>query len=655
MAMMQHVWVVAAGLIGTALGLAAVPNAAYADERRANATAQSGVPRVEYAVDLRRAQTQTIDVAMTLRGGREVWGDALEIAMPIWRPGRYQVLDLAGGIQAISAKDGEGRELPMRKFDRATWRVEAGDATEVRVEYRLYCNSLGERTRHVDATHAFLSGSAVFLYAPKMRHMPLRVTLETPEGWKVATGLRSVEGRPGTLIAPDYDVLVDSPIEAGEIEVLTFEADGKPHEIAVWASGGGGPSYDAEKVKEDFRKIVEACIEIFGDTPYDRYVFLVHVAPGAGGGTEHLNSTIMQTTPGAFDTGKAYRGFLGLAAHEFFHTWNVKQLRPRGLVPYDYQRENYTDLLWIAEGTTSYYDDLILARRGLMKESDYFDVLGGTIGGYLDSPGRGVQSLEMSSFDSWIKFNKPAPDGPNTTVNFYSVGALASFVLDMEMRRRTDGAVTLDDVMREMYRRYPLSGGGFSSADFTAVVEEMTGSEFRSWFDAHIAGTEEMDVRGALEVVGLELVREPAKPDKESARPARERQDKPYVGIRVKDASGLAQVTHVMTDGPAFEAGVIPGDEIVAVNGVRARAGDFDSRIDRLVAGAEVRLTLLRRDELKEITLTSGARPDGSWKVKRVKDPSEAQKRAMASWLKKTETKAEEGDAKADGESGKPE
>lgn len=620
-----------------------------------------GRPRVEYLVDLTRAQTQTIDVTMVLRGGREVWGNELDVAMPVWRPGRYQILDLAGGIQSIDAKDGAGNALPMRKFDRATWRVATTDDTdEVRVRYTLYCNSLGDRTRHVDATHAFLSGSAVFLYCPRMRHMPLRVTLDAPESWKVACGLaNSVASDPAggerSLLAPDYDVLVDSPIEIGEIDVLTFESDGKPHEIAIWAQGAGGVTYDAERLKEDFKKIVDECIAIFGDTPYVRYVFLVHIAPGAGGGTEHLNSTIMQTNPSVFDSGKSYRGFLGLTAHEFFHTWNVKQLRPEGLVPYDYQRENYTDLLWVAEGTTSYYDDLIPARVGLMKESDYLDTINGQIGTYLDTPGARVQSLEMSSFDSWVKFNRPSPDAPNTTVNFYTVGAVASFVLDMEIRKRTDNTQNLDEMLREMYRRYPLSGGGFSSADMVALIEEQTGLEWQPWFDAHIFGTEPMDVAGALAVLGLEQTYEPPKPDKEVPKPAREREMRPYVGIRVADAAGMARVSNVLTDGPAFDAGIVPGDEIIAINGVRVRASDFDARVDLLELDREARLSLLRRDELMEVRITPAERPVGSRKIKKVKDPTESQQAAFDAWLKKP-AKTEDVDAEVkeddEGESG---
>lgn len=600
-----------------------------------------GRPRVEYVVDLMRAQTQTIDVTMVLRGGREIWGNELDVAMPVWRPGRYQILDLAGGIQSIDAKDGAGNALHMRKFDRATWRVDAGYAEEVRVRYTLYCNSLGDRTRHVDATHAFLSGSAVFLYCPKMRHMPLRVRLEMPDGWRIACGLASDPGDGRGLLAPDYDVLVDSPIEAGVHEVATFESDGKPHEIVIWAQGAGGVTYDAERLKEDFKKIVDECIAIFGDTPYDRYVFLVHIAPGAGGGTEHLNSTIMQTNPAVFDSGKSYRGFLGLTAHEFFHTWNVKQLRPEGLVPYDYQRENYTDLLWVAEGTTSYYDDLIPSRVGLMKESDYLDTLNGQIGTYLDTPGARVQSLEMSSFDSWIKFNRPSPDAPNSTVNFYTVGAVASFVLDMELRKRTENTQDLDQILRDLYRRYPLSGGGFSSADMIAFIEEKTALEWQPWFDAHIFGTERMDVEGALAVLGLELVVEPPKPDKEVPKPAREREMKPYLGVRVADAGGMARVSNVLTDGPAFEAGIIPGDEIIAINGVRVRAADFDARVDLLELGAEARVSLLRRDELMEFRITPAERPVGSRKIKKVKEPTEAQQAAFRSWLKQPEETGE--------------
>lgn len=642
----------AVALLALTLALVVLTGPARASTTQASTPDASGTPNIEYLVDLTNAHTQTIDITMILRGGPSLWAEqspnALDVAMPIWRPGKYVVMDLAGGIQSIHAKahaPGAGnrdhfvRDLPMRKLDRATWRIDTtgiADTAEVHVTYRLYCNSLADRTRHVDATHAFLSGSAVFLYNQKTRHMPLRVTLTMPDDWKIATGLKPapalVNGR-RALIAPDYDVLVDSPIEVGQIEILTFESAGKPHEIAIWAQGGGGPSYDPQRLKKDFKLIVDECIAMFGDTPYDRYAFLVHVVPGGGGGTEHLNSTIMQTNPAVFDSARSYRGFLGLTAHEFYHTWNVKQLRPRGLVPYDYQRENYTELLWVAEGTTSYYDDLILARTGQMKESDYLGVLAGMAGGYLDNPGRHVQSLEMSSFDSWIKFNKAAPDHASTTVNFYSVGALASFVLDTELMRATDNRVDLDDLMRALYERYPLSAGGFTTEHMIAVARELTGHDFAPWFGAHIAGTQEMDVHAALELIGLELVREPSKPDTGAARPIVERTERPYVGIRVRDSGGLAQVTTVLTDGPAFNAGVIVNDEIVAVNGVRVRASDFDARIARLDPGAEVRLTLLRRDELMEITFNATPRPEGSWKITKRKEQSDAQKALFESWI----------------------
>lgn len=631
---------------------------------RASGPARPDAARIVYEVDLTGAHTQTVEVAMTVMG---VSGPTLDVLLPVWRPGRYAVLDPAGTISRLHAHGASGAPLTVRKVDKSAWRVEAAGERAVTVRYSVYANSLGDRTRHADGSHAFLSPASVFMYVPEHRSEPALVRVRAPEGWRIATGLEPAPGEPGAVVAPDYDVLVDSPLEIGEHELLAFDVDGVPHEIAIWTAGRD-VKFDREKMKEDFGKIVRVQRDLWGDMPYARYVFLLHVAPGLGGGTEHLNSTIMQTSPATFEAEDTYRNFLGLVSHEMFHTWNVKRLRPAGLVPYDYQRENYTDLLWVAEGTTSYYDDLMLARAGLLKPDDYLKRVSGLIQSHRTRPGRSVQSVADSSFDAWVKFNRPTPDASNTTVSFYDAGALVSLMLDWEVRQATENRESLDTVLADLYRRFPLKDGGFTSDDLLQVLKERSGRDFTEFFKRHVEGTEELEFERVAGIVGLELVHKPKpKPgtgdtkagdeasegdDSEAGSDAPSVESKAYIGMTLEDQGGLAVVKTVLSDGPAHEAGVIPGDAVAAINGVRLRAGDLEKRLKDIGPGGRVRLTLFRHDVLREVEFSAQSRPDAEWVLRRIKEPTEAQRAGYESWIKQAwpEPKASEAEGQAKNE-----
>lgn len=605
---------------------------------------RTGPAQVEYTVSLREPQTQMVDMSMTLRGVKE---PTIEVALPAWRPGKYALIDPAGTVRDVKAKSGGGETLPCEKIDKGTWVVQtgAGDGDDtVTVEYRVYANSIGDRTRHVDDTHAFLSPSMVFMYCPALRGAPLRVKVEAPEGWRTATGLEPDPADPGWLVAADYDVLVDSPLEIGIHDRMEFEVLGVPHEIVVWTGGAPLPGYDRKKLTEDFAKIVKAESDVFGELPYKRYVFMVHCYPGGGGGTEHLNSTIMGATPQSFAAPESTRRFLGLVSHEFFHTWNVKQFRPAGLSPYDYQHENYTDLLWVAEGTTSYYDDLCLVRAGIMKPDDYLRMLSGWIDGYRSRPGSGVQSLAESSFDAWIKFNKATPDSVNSTVSFYDKGAQVSLLLDMEIRAKTQGQSSLDDLMRDLYHRFPRSGPGYTSKDVQRAAERLTLASFDGFFAEYVQGVKPLDFEAALATAGLEVVRDPGRGSDRDDKPGDDKKDddehasaaskeRAYIGLTLEAKDGLASVATVLADGPAYKAGVIAGDLVVAINGQRLRAADLDTLLKRIKPGDTVRLSLFRYDILREIEFKAEGRPDARWTVRRVKSPTDEQKAMYESWL----------------------
>lgn len=547
---------------------------------------------------------------------RDVVTPVLDVALPVWRQGKYAILDPAGTLSGVSAVNEIGQQLSVVKIDKTTWRIETQGAKDVEVRYTVYANSLNDRTRHVDDSHAFLSGAAVFLYSPSRRNDFLSVRIEPPADWRISCGLETSAQDPRTLIAPNYDALIDSPIEVGKHELVSFTVNGKPHEVAIW----NGCNLNADRLECDLTAIIRAEAAIFGELPYDRYVFILHIGPGLRGGTEHLNSTVMQCVPNAFSDDKQYKRLLSLAAHEMFHTWNVKRLRPASLRNIDLTKENYTDLLWFCEGATSYYDELVLVRAGLETPEAYLASLAEGIYQHRARPGSKVQSVAESSFDAWIKFNRPTPHDFNSTVSYYDAGALASLLLDMEIRKRTDNFASLDTLMREMYVSFPASGPGFSTADLIAVAGRLTNSPFEYFFKKYIQGLEPFPLEDAFAFVGLEL--RPA----ESARA--------FTGLQLQDENGACVVKGVLSSGPAYAAGINVGDEIVALNGQQMTAKEFMSHVsDHRTPGDRVWLQIVRRNRLRRIDFELAAKPVMRCRIEKVSSPTPAQSAAYRSWL----------------------
>ena len=525
------------------------------------------------------------------------------------------MLNPAGTVRSVSAGTTSNRPLAIHKTDKTTWKIATEGVPEVVIRYTVYANSLNDRTRHVDDTHAFLSGSTVFMYVPDRRSDPVLVRLEAPSNWEIASGLDAAPDDARTLLASDYDVLIDSPIEIGIHERATFDVDGKRHDIVVW----GDVPFDSDRLERDFSKIIRAEASIFGGLPYERYVFLVHLAPGLSGGTEHLNSTIIQMPPHALET--QYKVVLSLAAHEMFHTWNVKRLRPAALRNVDLARENYTDLLWLCEGTTSYYDELILVRAGLEEPDLYLKKITETIYQRRARPGTLVQSLAESSFDAWIKFNNPNPDDANATVSYYEGGAMASLLLDLEMRRRTHNRASLDTLMRAMYEAFPASGPGFTTENLVETINRLTNSKFDEFFQNYISGAADYPFEELFPVVGLDMI-----PTFTGARA--------YAGLIMHELNGACVVKSVLSDGPAYAAGVNGGDEIVTLNGRKFKATEINPHFEQTMApGDTVWLQVMRRNRLRRIDFTLGTKPNPRWELRKVASPSPEQRTNYESWL----------------------
>ncbi|MFN0087909.1 MAG: M61 family metallopeptidase [Blastocatellia bacterium] len=580
-------------------------------------------PELSYVLSFPQPHTHLYEVALTIRN---VSTAQIDLQMPAWTPGSYLVRDFARHVQDFAASDASGQPLRWQKADKTTWRVDAGASVSspktVRAAYRVYANELFTQTSHLDATHAYFNGTTLFLYLASAQDRPHRLKIDAPAGWRVTSPLALQPDPDGYFTAPDYDRLVDSPTEAGTHRLLEFNVLGKPHRAAIW----GDFDFDEAKLKADLTKIIEAGAQIFGELPYDHYTFLIHVQPGIGGGTEHLNSNVSMTSPAAFKSPVAYKRFLGLESHEYFHHWNVKRIRPIALGPFDYQRENYTRGLWVSEGITSYYGDLLLRRAGLISSAEYFTQLARMIAGYEQSPGRLKQSAESASFDAWIKHYRPDENSPNTVMSYYTRGEILGLLFDLEIRSRTNGARSLDDVMRDLLRNHGLPKPGFTDAELKAALERAAGADLSALWNAYVMGTEEIDFDRLFRLAGME--RKPAGVD------AGANGKKPgALGMRTRAAGDRVVVSNVLAGQPAYEGGINASDELAAIDGRRIDAANVNDRLNEIRDGQRVTLTVFRREKLMSIELTAAPRPPAGYQVTEMKEATEEQKALRRAWL----------------------
>ncbi len=572
----------------------------------------------------------------------------IDLVMPSWTPGSYLMREFPRNVQDFTATAANGAALDWSKLDKNRWRVEADSPTVVVVRYQVYANELTVRTSHLDATHAHINGASVFMYVEGREGERLRLEVEAPEGWRTSTALAEVE--PGVFDAAHFDELVDSPLEIGTHELLEWEQRGVPHAFAIW----GRAHHPHPRLVQDTRRIVDAAAEMFGGLPYPRYLFILHLANGRGG-LEHANSTVLLMGRDCFE-GEQYESLLALIAHEFFHVWNVKRIRPEPLGPFDYTRENYTRNLWVAEGLTTYYTDLLLVRAGLMKPTRYLERLADAIARHEALPGRHHQSLAESSFDAWIRFYRPDAQTPNAQVSYYHKGALVALLLDMEIRRASNGERSLDDLMRLLWERYGVCDMGFPEdpADgIRALAEEVYGASLEEFFRRYVQGVEELEIDEALAVAGMMRAVAPAPrvteehggDDAEAGgdgairmatrRPTDAAVLEKRLGLRVSAAGSGAKVGYVLQGSAGHVAGINAGDEILALDGFRVTAAELPGRIRGLAPGTHVELALFRRDEL--ITLEAEMGPHAPLRLRLVPAPdaTERQQTIAAHWLRR--------------------
>jgi predicted metalloprotease with PDZ domain len=593
-------------------------------------------PLITYTVAMPQPNTHLYHVTMTIAGLTPAGADdtSVELLLPTWTPGSYLIREYARHVQEFVASTPDAAPLPWHKVAKATWRVETGDAERIIVRYKVYAHDLTVRTNHLDASHGYFNGPGMFLYLPGRTSEPLRLTVQTPPGWgwRVTTGL---DPAPAPDPAPDstsfqasdYDELIDCPVECGTHRLLTFDVDGIEHRIAIWGRG----NEDEQRIVADTQRIVEVQRDLFGGLPFKHYTFILHLAERYGG-LEHRNSASNMVDRWSFQSRHAYERFLELQSHEFFHVWNVKRIRPAALGPFDYARENYTRLLWSVEGVTSYYDRLLLVRAGLLSPQRYLERLAEEIASVQRQPGRLLHSLEQSSFDAWIKLYRPDEHTINSTISYYLKGGLVILLLDLEIRQRSGGALSFDDVLRYLHQEYPPEAPGIPEGDaYLAAVEAVAGSAggvYRDFFARYIAGTAELDYARGLGYVGLHMQwgYSAASRSQTGGPPA-------WLGLNLRSEHGRLYVGSVRSDGPAHDAAVYPGDELLALDGFRVDEERIAARVRERAPGDTVTLALFRRDELLHVPVTLAAALPDELHLRRVAAPSIAQERLFREWL----------------------
>jgi predicted metalloprotease with PDZ domain len=526
--------------------------------------------------------------------------------LPVWIPGSYMVREFARNIVTLRAFNEAGRKVRIEKTDKHTWQAAPVNGA-LTLRYEVYAWDMSVRAAHLDDTTGFFNGTSVFLAAVGHEVAPCLVDIQKPAGpayrnWRVATALPEARGTKrysfGEYSAQNYDELVDHPVTLGEFALATFKAHGVPHDIVI---AGRVVALDMARLAADLKRICEAQIALFEPkskkAPVDRYVFMTQAVSDGYGGLEHRASTALicnrtdLPVEGRPQITEGYRTYLGLCSHEYFHTWNVKRIKPAAFAPYDLTRENYTSLLWLFEGFTSYYDDLILVRSGLIKPEEYFALLGKVVGGVLRGSGRLKQTVAESSFDAWVKYYRQDENAPNAIVSYYTKGSLVALAFDLTIRAQTNNRKSLDDVMRLLWQRfgrdfYRGKPVGVAEDEIEAIFAEATGAELGALFEQAVRSTRDLPLETLLEPFGIALAPEP------------DRNAKPSLGARLR--GGADCTLAAVHDGSAAQkAGLSAGDVLVAIDGLRVTGANLDALLSRYLPGAKVEVHAFRRDELR--------------------------------------------------------
>jgi predicted metalloprotease with PDZ domain len=575
---------------------------------------------IAYTLRFPSPHTHYVSVEASIpTGGRP----QVELMMAVWTPGSYLVREFARHVETVTARTLSGEPLAVEKSRKNRWRVSTDGGDRIVVSYRVYGREMSVRTNWIEADFAMINGAPTFLtLADDDTARPHDVTLELPAGWsRSLTGLAPLTDRGAHAYrAADFDTLVDSPIVAGTPAVYEFAVDGTPHLLVNLGESG---VWQGPQSAQDVETITREVYRMWGGMPYDRYLFL-NMITEAGGGLEHRNSTLLMSSRWDTSTRRSYLRWLGTVSHELFHAWNVKRLRPIELGPFAYESEVHTESLWVVEGLTSYYGDLGVHRAGLSTVEEYLEALSRQIRGLQTTPGREVQPVALASYDAWIKYYRADENSSNSSVSYYTKGAVIGFLLDMQIRAATEGAKTLDDVLRLAYTRF--SGErGYTPEEFRATTQEVAGIDLSGWFTQALDTTEELDYTDALSWLGLEFRGPPENEDEDEKLG--------WIGLATRTVSGRLLVSQIRRDTPAQESGFNVDDEILAIGDYRVLPNQWSERVAMLSPGSEISVMVSRRGALRRLPVVVGSLPASQWDLRPVEEASAAQERHLEAWL----------------------
>lgn len=564
-----------------------------------------------YKVSFPEPHTHYIEVSLDLPIQKK---KVVDLKMPVWTPGSYLVREFARHVESIAV----GANAKVKKVAKNHWQILPAENGTVHITYRVYAFELSVRTSFVDADMAVLNGASVFLRVDSKEKSEYEIQIQPHPTWrKVSTALKTVGDNPFMRKADDFDELVDAPILLGNQAIFTFDVAGVPHIVAM----AGQAEYDENRLKDDMKKVCLEASKVIGEHPCKEYTFLIINASGGSGGLEHANSCLLHTSRNVYNHEGHYKNFLGLVAHEYFHLWNVKRIRPIELGPFDYDNENYTNLLWISEGFTSYYDDLICQRAGIIPTDRFLEITASNLNTIENMPGNLVQPLCESSADAWIKYYRSNENSNNSATNYYTKGSIIGLLLDLQIIDATNGKHGLDTLMRILYQKYyKKMGRGFTEDEFQKEVEKLVGQEMNDFFDGYIKGVEPIKYNEYFKRAGYKLIN------------LNEGKAELGLGVGLNTNGGKAIVTSVLKGSPSWKYGVNVNDEVIAVDNYRV--GTEINSILNLRDGGDTVSVLISRDGLVR-SLQVKLEPYVSFNFRLEKQPNLAptELRVMKKWL----------------------
>jgi predicted metalloprotease with PDZ domain len=575
-------------------------------------------PEIIYHLSFQEPHTHYVGVKIEIH---QIQNSEFDLIMPVWTPGSYLIREFPKNVEQFKATDTDGNLIPIEKITKNKWRIHNGEIEDIVISYFVYANEYSVRTSFIDEDHASINPASVFMYVDGFKNKQVIVAIQPFEGWKnMTTPLQHLDNDPWVLIANGFDELVDSPIEIGNHTDFTFTAAGVPHTVAMI----GIEDYNKTKLIKGFTKIIEEETKIIGEHPCESYVFFLHHTTFRDGGLEHANSTSIIVPKNTYETDENYQSLLGLIAHEYFHLWNVKRIRPYPLGPFDYSSENYSRLLWMAEGFTSYYDEKIMFRLGYVDKKQYLKNTARAINYIVNTPGNTIQSVADASFDAWIKYYVQNENSKNATVSYYSKGKLIAMCMDLFILHHSKGKYSLKDVMRQLYNTfYKEKDTTFNMHDLQQAIEHFANTEIDWFFEKHILQPNPIPYQQFLAYAGLELFDQ------------NENKKLPWPGIKTQTSNGRIFITEVRRNSSAWIYGLNTSDEIIGINGKEVNEESFKAILKKAKVGDRITFLIVRKGELKMkevVLIQSNAK---RYEVIKTGKPSKTQKEVLNLWLGK--------------------